>query len=117
LGFARVCNKRWLPFQDVDELVLGGMGVTECGNGAWRHPGEIDAKVCEPEEITKRPFLPTPHHRCKGFGINRGFCPRMCVGGDYRQWLINLVQFPSLTPYAHNSRKRGQCNGNLAKRQ
>ena len=70
-GLAAVGHQHRLAFDDVNKLVLAGMGVAQCREPARRQPGQIDPEIGQPEKIAERaPHAPGDPAR-KRFGIAR----------------------------------------------
>ena len=63
LGSTFVGVQRGLPFENVDELVLPGVGMTKGRNCTGSQAREIHAKVCEAEKIAKLALLSAHHTR------------------------------------------------------
>ena len=82
-GLARVGDQRGLAGEDVDELVLPGMGVAQGGIGAGRQRGQVDAEIGQPEQIAERPLHAPGHPRGEGFRVVGWFgARRRGIGGN-----------------------------------
>jgi hypothetical protein len=68
----RVPHQHQFAFQDIDELVLLGMGVAGGGLAAGQHPNAIDAIVFEPRMIAKAPVVALALRLAERLGIARG---------------------------------------------
>jgi hypothetical protein len=48
-----------MPLQNVDELVLFGMGMSKGGHRSWFQTREVDSEVAQTEQIAQHALLST----------------------------------------------------------
>src|SRR5262245_8785121 len=83
---AVICAQQRPARQNVDELVLLRMGVTQRGDSTWCQARQVDAEAGQPEHVTQRPLLATSHTRRERFRIVRLLRSRCRVRCDDRCW-------------------------------
>lgn len=57
--FTRVCNQNGMPLQNVDELVLFGMGMSKGGDRTGSQTREVDSEVAQTEQIPQHALVST----------------------------------------------------------
>src|SRR5262249_21189167 len=65
-----ILDQRDLAFDDVDELVLGLMPMSQRRCGSRLEPGEIDAELSEPGDVAERCLLAAVGHTAPRLGIH-----------------------------------------------
>ena len=86
MGSTFVGVQRGSPLENVDELVLPGVGVTKGRNCTGSQAREIHAKVCEAEKIAKLAFLSAHHTRRKRLRIYGGLASGRHFGSGDGDW-------------------------------
>jgi hypothetical protein len=60
-------------FENIDELVLPGVRVTQRRSGIRRQAREVYAEVCQPKEIAERALFSAGHARRERLGVDGSF--------------------------------------------
>ena len=80
-----------MAVQNVDELVLPGMGVAQRRASARRQPSQVYPEIRQSEQVSERVLHPALHARSIGFGIDGWLGARrslLCHDGYGRVLLI-----------------------------
>src|SRR5262249_24474448 len=83
-GIAVICAQQRPARQNVDELVLLRVCVTQGGDGAWSQACQVDAKGRQTEHVTQRPLVASGHTRRERFRIVGLIGSRCRASGDDR---------------------------------
>src|SRR5262245_11551092 len=82
--------ERWPSLEDVNKLVLLGVGVTKGRDGIGRQPCKVYTKVCDTKKIAERALFSAHHPRCERLWIDRRFRSYGCFRCSDRDWFFLL---------------------------
>src|SRR5262249_46814855 len=80
-----------LAFQDIDELVLGGVPVALRGRGSRRQADQVDAEMAEADGVPQGTLLAPAHRLAKGLGIAAALAAGTRRGIDAGRWTLARV--------------------------